>query len=38
MKEGADGEARIINLIHATTGIEAVSTSSLVNEALGPGA
>ena len=34
MKEGADGEARIINLIRATTGIEAVSTSSLVNEAL----
>jgi len=34
MKEGADGEARIINLIRKTTGIEAVSTSSLVNEAL----
>jgi maleate cis-trans isomerase len=34
MKEGADGEARIINLIRETTGIEAVSTSSLVNEAL----
>jgi maleate cis-trans isomerase len=34
MKEGADGEARIINLIRQTTGIEAVSTSSLVNEAL----
>jgi maleate isomerase len=34
MKEGADGEARIIDLIRATTGIEAVSTSSLVNEAL----
>jgi maleate isomerase len=34
MKEGADGEARIINLIRQTTGIDAVSTSSLVNEAL----
>jgi maleate isomerase len=34
MKEGADGEARIIDLIRSTTGIEAVSTSSLVNEAL----
>jgi maleate isomerase len=34
MKEGADGEARIIDLIEKTTGIEAVSTSSLVNEAL----
>jgi maleate isomerase len=34
MKEGADGEARIIDLIRRTTGIEAVSTSSLVNEAL----
>ena len=34
MKEGADGEARIINLIRNTTGIETVSTSSLVNEAL----
>jgi maleate isomerase len=34
MKEGADGEARIINLIRSTTGIEALSTSSLVNDAL----
>ncbi|HEY2534319.1 MAG TPA: hypothetical protein VGJ20_41455 [Xanthobacteraceae bacterium] len=34
MKEGADGETRIINLIRQTTGIDAVSTSSLVNEAL----
>jgi maleate isomerase len=34
MKEGADGEARIINLIHKTTGVEALSTSSLVNDAL----
>ena len=34
MKEGADGEARIIDLIHRTTGIEALSTSSLVNDAL----
>jgi maleate isomerase len=34
MKEGADGEARIINLIRKTTGIEALSTSSLVNDAL----
>lgn len=34
MKEGADGEARIINLIRKTTGIEALSTSSLVNAAL----
>ena len=34
MKEGADGEARIINLIHKTTGIEALSTSSLINDAL----
>jgi maleate isomerase len=34
MKEGADGEARIINLIRDTTGIEALSTSSLVNDAL----
>jgi maleate isomerase len=34
MKEGADGEARIINLIRRTTGIEALSTSSLVNDAL----
>ena len=35
MKEGADGEARIINLILKTTGIEALSTSSLVKDALG---
>jgi maleate isomerase len=34
MKEGADGEARIINLIRETTGIESLSTSSLVNDAL----
>jgi maleate isomerase len=34
MKEGADGEARIINLIGKTTGIDALSTSSLVNDAL----
>src|SRR6201984_2203629 len=34
MKEGADGEARIINLIAKTTGIEALSTSSLVKDAL----
>ena len=34
MKEGADGEARIIELIHGTTGIEALSTSSLVNDAM----
>ena len=34
MKEGADGEARIIDLIRRTTGIEALSTSSLVNDAL----
>ncbi len=34
MKEGADGEARIIDLINRTTGIEALSTSSLVNDAL----
>jgi maleate isomerase len=34
MKEGADGEARIINLIRKTTGVEALSTSSLVNDAL----
>jgi maleate isomerase len=34
MKEGADGEARIIDLIEQTTGIEALSTSSLVNDAL----
>jgi maleate isomerase len=30
MKEGADGEARIIGLIRKTTGIDALSTSSLV--------
>ena len=34
MKEGADGEARIINLIRSTTGIDALSTSSLVNDAM----
>jgi maleate isomerase len=34
MKEGAAGEARIIDLIRRTTGIEALSTSSLVNDAL----
>jgi maleate cis-trans isomerase len=34
MKEGADGEARIISLIRKTTGIDALSTSSLVNDAL----
>jgi len=34
MKEGADGEARIIDLIRRTTGIEALSTSSLVSDAL----
>ena len=34
MKEGADGEARIIGLIRKTTGIDALSTSSLVNDAL----
>jgi maleate isomerase len=34
MKEGADGEARIINLIRKTTGIDALSTSSLVNDAM----
>jgi len=34
MKEGADGETRIIDLIHRTTGIEALSTSRLVNDAL----
>ncbi len=34
MKEGADGEARIIDLIRKTTSIEALSTSSLVNDAL----
>ena len=30
MKEGADGENRIIDLIEKTTGIEALSTSRLV--------
>jgi maleate isomerase len=34
MKEGTEGEARIIELIRRTTGIEALSTSSLVNDAL----
>ena len=34
MKEGRDGETRIIDLIRRTTGIEALSTSSLVNDAL----
>src|SRR6202167_4282804 len=34
MKEGADGESRIIELIRRTTGIEALSTSSLVSDAL----
>jgi maleate isomerase len=34
MKEGTDGENRIIELIRSTTGIEALSTSSLVNDAL----
>jgi maleate cis-trans isomerase len=34
MKEGADGEARIIDLIRRTTGIAALSTSTLVNDAL----
>jgi maleate cis-trans isomerase len=34
MKEGADGEARILNLVRTTTGIEALSTSRLVNDAL----
>jgi maleate cis-trans isomerase len=34
MKEGSDGERRIIDLIQRTTGIEALSTSSLVNDAL----
>ena len=33
MKEGAAGEARIIELIRRPTGIEALSTSSLVNDA-----
>src|SRR5271167_4643195 len=34
MKEGTDGENRIIDLIRSTTGIEALSTSRLVNDAL----
>jgi maleate isomerase len=34
MKEGTDGETRIIRLIEKTTGIKALSTSSLVNDAL----
>jgi len=34
MKEGTDGETRIIDLIRKTTGIDALSTSSLVNDAL----
>src|SRR5215469_8457669 len=34
MKEGADGEARILDHVPPTTGIEALSTSSLVNDAL----
>ncbi len=34
MKEGADGEARIIDVIKRATGIEALSTSSLVTDAL----
>jgi maleate cis-trans isomerase len=34
MKEGADGEKRIIDLIRRTTGVEALSTSSLVSDAL----
>src|ERR1700681_3809954 len=34
MKEGSDGERRIIDPIRRTTGIEALSTSSLVNDAL----
>jgi maleate isomerase len=34
MKEGTDGENRIIELIRSTTGIEALSTSRLVNDAL----
>jgi maleate isomerase len=34
MKEGADGEARIIKLIRRTAGIDALSTSSLVNDAM----
>jgi maleate cis-trans isomerase len=34
MKEGAGGEARIIDLIERTTGLPALSTSSLVSDAL----
>jgi maleate isomerase len=34
MKEGADGESRIIDLIQSRTGVEALSTSRLVNDAL----
>lgn len=34
MKEGTDGETRIIDLIRRTTGIEALLTSRLVNDAL----
>jgi maleate isomerase len=34
MKEGVDGESRIIDLIQSRTGVEALSTSSLVNDAL----
>ncbi len=34
MKEGSAGEARIIDLIRKTTGIEALSTTSLVKDAL----
>ena len=34
MKEGTDGENRIIDLIRTTTGIEALSTSRLVKDAL----
>jgi maleate isomerase len=34
MKEGTDGETRIIRLIEKTTGIKALSTSGLVNDAL----
>jgi maleate isomerase len=34
MKEGTHGENRIVDLIQKTTGIEALSTSRLVNDAL----
>ncbi len=34
MKEGTEGETRIISLIEKTTGIKALSTSSLVKDAL----